>query len=397
MIRLNTHSISYDGPLLVFTAFLLAFGTAGCGSDSQTSDDSTTGIDIFVSVDITADIAISDSDNVGQETDGADLEPDASALTQPAEWTLDSSVPPLAIAAKKMNRFSGYVDPTTGHNLYFCGEKGIFRTRNSAREWRDVDLQTSDTINFCHALEDDLLSAVGEAGKVWKWSGAGWSSHDLVQNGAGLRGVWMTDATTLRVVGVAGTIFRLDGQAWTDESLTGEVGTVEGIWGADAGELFATGDDLLLHFDDGTWVREDLPDSAPFGGRAIWGSDADNVWAVGSAGKVAFRGGDGQWAIQDAEWFGSPFVAVGGKGTDSVFALALKGMVREFDGSAWNVVELITPKKTPKPNSQNWPPQLAVPIQQSLDYVGSYVVNENEIYIFTSDGLLVTYGDDYVL
>ena len=129
----------------------------------------------------------------------------------------------------------------------------------------------------------------------------------------------------------------------------------------------------------------------------MWGAYPDNIWAVGNNGKIAYRDGSGTWTFQDSNWFGpTPFNAVWGFSKDDVIVAGNVGKVRRFDGTAWQVVETKTPKKTQFGDA--WPSDQVVPPESTdLNYVGLFAQDPDNIWLFDRNGLLVQYNNDYEL
>ena len=323
------------------------------------------------------------------------------------EWTQDPNVPGDAIAGRTMNTFSGYQD-AEGMRLYFCGEDGVLRIRPiEGGEWRDQDLSTSDTIQDCHVSTDDLMAAVGDTGKVWKWAGTqNWSSSDLIAESPNLRAVWITNLATLHVAGVQGAMSRLDNSTWTDERVEGVTSTINDMWGPGGGIIWAVGDNVILSYDGTEWTSEALPDNYPvgtpeankgFNAKAVHGTDAENIWAVGDKAAVAYRGSDGVWTFQDPDWGGgTPFNAVWGRAGDDVFIAGAKGIVRQYIGEdPWSSVAVKTPKKTPL--GDKWPAERSVPLDTNLlNYVGIFGTGD-QTWLFTGNGTLIRHDDQYEL
>lgn len=322
--------------------------------------------------------------------------------TQELQWTVDPNVP-AAVQGKSMRHFSGYSDGGLD-KLYFCGEGGVFRVREG-ENWQDRDLNTSDTINSCHAVADNLMAAVGDVGQVWKQTGTGnWQSNDLIATPQNLRGVWITSLAVLHVVGEQGSVFRLDNTTWTDESLEGIDGALNAIYGLDDGTMFAVGKDALLSFDGTVWTQEVIPEDPPgtveankgFTGRAVWAADAANAWAVGDNGKIAYRDGAGTWTYQDSQWFGgTPFNMVWGLSATDVIVAGTVGIARRWNGTEWTIMEVKTPKKTPLQDL--WPPDRKVPPEPQLDYIGAHGLDASHLWLFDRGGLLIRYNDEYQL
>jgi len=351
------------------------------------------------------------SSDVVADTDAADVAADTPPIdeglppidipppTKEPQWTLDNTVPSV-VAGKTMRYFSGY-ESFGQRRLYFCGDGGVFRVAVDG-QWLDQDISSSATIQACHAVGDDLMVAVGDDGKFWSWMGSdNWLSDDIIDTSPGLRGVWITTATSVTVVGVAGSIYRYDGADWENQTIPDTSGTLSAVWGTSANNLYAVGDKLLLHYNGTEWLSETMPEDPPgtpeanmgISARAVAGSDADHVWAVGDQGKVAFRDAAGVWAYQDAQWYATPFQGVWAGQANFALAVSAKGNVRQFDGTTWQIVDVATPKKTL--TGEKWPPEQVVPKGPTLDYVGAYAVDETHIWLFDKTGKLLQYNMNY--
>ncbi len=382
---------------------LVFLGALGCSTPRSTGggdDGAETG---EATGDATGDTT--GGDTTGGDTTGGDTTGDTGDTGEPEttnEWTVDPHIPDV-VGGKTMHAFNGYQD-AEGLRLYFCGKGGIMRIREGTT-WRNQDLSVSETIRDCDVANDDLMAAVADQGRVWKWQGTeNWQSFDLLLEAANLRGVAIESLGVLRVVGVSGTIQRLDTATWVDEGIEGLDATLEDIIHID-GQHFAVGDQALLHHDGEAWAQDELPEDAPgtppanqgFSAKGVWAASHDAVWAVGGGGKIAFRGADGTWAFQDSQWYGgTPFNAVWGFNDQDVFAVGAVGKARRWNGTEWTVMEVKTPKKTkfndPWPSDQVVPPEGA-----GVTYIGAFAKDPLNIWLFTGEGLLIQYNDDYQL
>ncbi|HIN85400.1 MAG TPA: hypothetical protein EYN06_02885 [Myxococcales bacterium] len=339
-----------------------------------------------------------DTDEGQGTTTGEEIsEPDTKPPAQESEWTLAPHVP-SDIAGKQVHDFNNFINENKPQP-YFCGDGGIFRI-NQGSEWTDVDLFSSDRINACHAVNMDLLAAVGDQGHVWKRAGTdNWQSHDLFAEAPQLLDVWISNVTSLTVVGVAGSIYRLNVDTWEDQRIGGESATLETLWGPNDTELFAGGDNILLHYDGSTWTVEDLPLDAEETGfkiKDLTGTDKDHVWAVGDKGKVAFRDASGTWSYQDSQWKILAFNAVYALSENDVITVGDKGKARRYLGQEpWDILKVVTPKKTPL--GDKWPAGQKVPPEDLLKYVGCWAADADNIWLMGSTGLFVQYNDDYIL
>jgi hypothetical protein len=251
----------------------------------------------------------------------------------------------------------------------------------------------------------ELMAAVGEQGRVWKWAGTeNWQSHDLFAEAPQLLDVWISNVSSLTVVGVSGSIYRLNVSTWVDQRIPGIDANIEAIWGPNDVELFAGGNNLLLHYDGSEWTQETLPvddeetsdANKGFKLRDIHGADKDNVWAVGDKGKVAFRDAAGVWKFQDSQWKILPFNAVFALSSSDVITVGEKGKARRYSGQEpWGILKVETPKKTP--TGDKWPAAQKVPPQDLLQYVGCWALDAENIWLMDGKGLLIQYNDDYKL
>ena len=323
-----------------------------------------------------------------------------STATQPPQWTMATDVP-SEVVGKAVRDFGGF----GGGTLFLCGDAGIFRLRAPDGTWTKRDVETDKALRACTARSASELVTVGDGGKVWSWTEKDeWGPLDLFEQSPGLRDVWLDDAGIITVVGVQGSIYRFEDLVWKDERVAGVTATLQALWASADGTLaIAGGEGTLLARIGGKWAAEALPPDPPgtpagnvFTVRSIWGPDASHVWAVGSLGRIAFRGEAGTWTYQDSQWFATAFNTVFGLSATDVLVAADKGQVRRFDGTAWQIVEMKTPKKTPA--GQPWPPDQVVPNPPgSLDFVGAWASEPLHLWLMESSGKLVQYNADYKL
>ncbi|MFT7621338.1 MAG: hypothetical protein ACI9WU_000499, partial [Myxococcota bacterium] len=129
----------------------------------------------------------------------------------------------------------------------------------------------------------------------------------------------------------------------------------------------------------------------------VWAADAANVWAVGDRGKIAYSKGSGAWEYQDSQWYGgTPFNTVWGFNESDVFVLGAVGKARRWNGQEWSPIEVKTPKKTHL--GDLWPTDQVVPPEgPGISYIGAFAKDPVTLWFFTSEGLLIQFGDDYIL
>jgi hypothetical protein len=234
-------------------------------------------------------------------------------------------------------------------------------------------------MNFWGFAKDDIFAS-GWDGLVSHFDGTAWSGRslgDLI-----LPGIWGTSGTDIWVCGLhktgSGVLFHYDGSDWADRSgeniLTGALqdiwsdetgdhafavgrngmiakgtrGTwtavpaatsseLRAVWGASPDDVFAAGyDGAWLHFDGNDWNLSDL--GAGVRVEDLWGTGASNVYAASSAGLLHYDGDE----VMDTVVSGAQR-SVWGTGASNVFVagrdpLYQNGVVRRFDGVAWNVI-----------------------------------------------------------
>jgi hypothetical protein len=180
----------------------------------------------------------------------------------------------------------------------------------------------------------DDVWAVGDAGAVAHWDGAGWR---VVETGSrkNLKAVWVGAPDRVWATGAGGVALHWDGARW-DHYVTGALGSLQAVWGTADNDVWAAGDDgALYHWDGFRWRARAVSDG-PI--AALWGSGPDDVWAVGRFGPILHYDGDA-WAVVHGT--GVPLRGVSGSGSNDVWVLGSDD-VRRWDGARWTTVPLPT-------------------------------------------------------
>ena len=273
---------------------------------------------------------------------------------------------------------------TAGDNVYAVGstnEKGIIRHYDGSR-WQEMQSATYQRLNAVWGPAADDLFAVGDNGTIVHFNGTVWSpmasgtDEDLIH----IHGI---SATDIIAVGRLETVLHYDGASWAQVSpQRGNGGLYLDMAWSDGKEkvLANASGGTLLQFDGTQWAE--LASGALFErivgvwgqGETAWvaGIDTDSRYllAAYSAGKwVRISGWDGGlwplcvslsstgpvwvlgrtdlsdqilkydgsvWETLGTETPGFIFSAVWGKDPSNVIAVGQGGMIRRYDGQAWD-------------------------------------------------------------
>lgn len=215
----------------------------------------------------------------------------------------------------------------------------------------------------------DDIWAVGTAGTITRWNGAGWASlvnptsESLLSVwGRGPGDVWITGAKgtllhwdgealralpgapwrdlhavfgtadgAVRIVGDGGTLLRVSGL----DLLIEESGTTQplyALWGSSESDAWAAGGaGVLLRRTEGRWARVGTPTDASL--RALWGSGPADLFVVGDRGTVLRW--DGARVVQLASPTASDLHGVFGSRRNDFWAVGEHGALLHFDGARW--------------------------------------------------------------
>jgi hypothetical protein len=197
---------------------------------------------------------------------------------------------------------------------------------------------TSNDLQDVWAAAANDLYAVGTAGTIARFDGAGWRVLDSGTD-ADLFGVFGTSASNVYAVGANGTVLHYDGSSWSREATPVQT-RLHDVWVAPGGQAFAVGEDgTVLQRSGGRWTAAVLQTTADL--YCVWGSSARNVHAGGGpqgsgAGTIStwLRYDGSVWSVSNTLTNGSPR-AMWGSSATSVWAVDDFGQAHRFDGAHW--------------------------------------------------------------
>ncbi|HRI52764.1 MAG TPA: hypothetical protein PLW65_21530 [Pseudomonadota bacterium] len=113
-----------------------------------------------------------------------------------------------------------------------------------------------------------------------------------------------------------------------------------GVWGSGPSDVWAVGNSIVLHYDGKTWSQSPIDTSGSLYLNAVWGSGPKDVWSVGLRG--AIRRYDGTaWQVVPSGVTGN-LTSVHGTSDKNIFAVGAGGTVLRYDGTAWRSPPFVT-------------------------------------------------------
>lgn len=190
---------------------------------------------------------------------------------------------------------------------------------------------------------DGEVIAVGAGGVVLnRVPGGGWMRVAQGISGKTLRGVYGLPEGDVYVVGDEGAFLYRNGGAWATESFTSAYLT--SAYASDQSHLYVVGEDGEIWFND-TRGGEGPPPQVhwrQFGGRvptketlyAVGGTGSQNVYAVGSAGTLLHKSGDA-WRQEARGLIGSDLKALAVVSAEEIYAVGDEGVILARRAGTW--------------------------------------------------------------
>ena len=167
-------------------------------------------------------------------------------------------------------------------NLYAAG---TVLARYDGNEWIDVTPKGGISMwGIGGIAKDDIYAVYGS--NVWHYDGCSWRVVH-VADGI-LRSVWCQAGPLVYAVGDAGKVARFSGSSWESVTLNGEY--MSSVWGGNSADVLAVGDgvfgksNVFLNYDGVSWSRPRPVSAFPL--NDIDGTADGTVFAVGIAGVI---------------------------------------------------------------------------------------------------------------
>jgi hypothetical protein len=212
------------------------------------------------------------------------------------------------------------------------------------------DAAPSDMRPVADALPEAITTSGALTSKIC--TGAGWCWADTELQSNALTAIWGSGARDVWAVGLAGTILHWDGAGWSP-SASGTTADLYDVRGSAADDVWIVGDGTLLHWDGSAWSAKVPTLTGPGGGtlttasqplRGVWAAAANDVWVMSVAYGVApateylMLHWDGNtWAVVPG--INGATLSFWGSGSDDVWAFSSIG-ADHWDGHAWMSIEL---------------------------------------------------------
>ncbi len=183
---------------------------------------------------------------------------------------------------------------------------------------------------------------------------AGWTEAFDASSLGWLLNVWGPTGDDLYAVGGnpmgsdGGVVMHYDGHAWSRVDLGLTVPQFNWCFGFGHDDITIVGNEgAIIHWDGTRWERRTTPTTQRLWG--VWGAAPDDMWSVGGN---AFNPGDAtllHWNGTDWSSVTPPtltrtnvyaFFKVWGTSASNVYAVAQRGAMIHFDGTAWSEVDI---------------------------------------------------------
>lgn len=138
-------------------------------------------------------------------------------------------------------------------------------------------------------------------------------------------------------MGERGAILHWDGSCWSEM----ESGTEQNLYAVCAcspASVFASGDGLVLHYDGKGWKK--AVGSIGLGSMLVdmWRSPARDIFILATSGNVV-RWDKTGWNESDSGRATRPICGICGRSNDDLYVAGYGGIVRHWDGKAWEVFD----------------------------------------------------------
>ncbi len=205
--------------------------------------------------------------------------------------------------------------------------------------WTNFSVETSSSITGVYAASTDEVWVSMSAGKVQLFQTGSWNSLNVDVDDEDLNGIWGSGSgsgATVVAVGDAGNIATWSGAGW---DLT-DVGTAnfEAVDGSARTDLLAVGWGGLYTNASGSWAYYDFEGADP---------RFNHVWYDGSAGAAVGEDGalarlvNGEWTLEQDEERRA-FYGVSGTGANDIYAVGEEGIILHWNGTEWEDVSAST-------------------------------------------------------
>lgn len=311
-----------------------------CGNDSTSKSDTDTATDV---------------EDAADDTSPADTEPTDTAVQLEVKWT--NKTPP--IDGKVLG--GAIVPGKPGHYLLVGEAAGLVEVTPEGSTVRKPAGIGNANLEAAWVDADGVGYAAGNQSSLIFGSGDDWQLVGAIPpNPAAWFHAIDGDGKVIWAVGDDGAAWRRDAdEVWMAQEVSVTEGKAlptgadfVGVDVADGGNIVWIAATLgneggaLLEKTSTGWRRVDLTVSP----RALWRASNGDVWVVGGTAEayvVRWNGKDLE-DITGLKWQ-LGFRSIAGVAGGPIWAGALKGQLRAFDGKEWQVVDVAPPVGTPKP------------------------------------------------
>jgi hypothetical protein len=164
----------------------------------------------------------------------------------------------------------------------------------------------------------------------------GWCWQNPLPQGAGLSGVWASDADHVWAVGGTGLILFWDGAGWAQEP-SGTTQPLDAVWGTSARDIWAVGEmGAIVHFDGAAWSSMASPTTNALGG--VWANSPNEAFATGlNATALHYTTTPTpKWSIMTTPDTSTSLGGVWGANNGDVWTAGVPGTAWNWNGSAWS-------------------------------------------------------------
>ena len=160
--------------------------------------------------------------------------------------------------------------------------------------------------------------------------------------GNALRSLWREASGDGWAVGTGPSMVRLEGgrARLVRTAVSEKKYSFTGVWGSGPSDVWSVGNSVVLHYDGKAWAQWPIDTGGLLYLNAVWGSGPKDVWTVGLRG--AIRRYDGTaWQVVSSG-VTSDLTSVHGTSDKNIFAVGARGTLLRYDGSAWRSAPFVT-------------------------------------------------------
>jgi hypothetical protein len=253
-------------------------------------------------------------------------------------WALSS----VARSSQFLHGLSGISasSPSLASSLFAVGDSGAV-LRNTGTDWGPDKVLSgvfNRTLHAVSAVSSSEIWLIGDGGLAARWDGSQ-LQLPITGTSADLQAIWARPSAAL-IVGSGGVLARWNGTSVVSAALPAAMGrTLRAVFGVTPLGAWMGGDGGMLLYWNGTSASA-APSPISDTIYGIWGSAANNLWAVADRGRVLHFDGSA-WSIdaQASALSTTALRAIAGSSDTQIYAVGDGGVMLRFDGTSWSALD----------------------------------------------------------